>query len=144
MDGIVLGDTIDSFRQKRFVTAERRAKGSELAAVSAVLLTTLPPRVARWGQACRRVTEGRRNRSSAAFRSGGTESSNPASSSGESRANLRRAGMPTSDVEELLAERGLDVSYERRVAQHLVSFASMTPRSRLSPTFAVARLGSGL
>jgi len=33
-------------------------------------------------------------------------------SSGESRANLRRAGMPTSDVEELLAERGLDVSYE--------------------------------
>src|SRR5580700_7968919 len=30
----------------------------------------------------------------------------------ESRANLRRAGMPTSDVEELLAERGLDVSYE--------------------------------
>jgi hypothetical protein len=35
--------------------------------------------------------EGRRNRSSAlgkAFRSGGTESSNPASSSGESRANL--------------------------------------------------------
>jgi molecular chaperone DnaK len=88
MDGIVLGDTIDSFRQKRFVTAERRAKGSELAAVSAVLLTTLPPRVARWGQACRRVTEGRRNRSSAAFRSGGTESSNPASSSGESGANL--------------------------------------------------------
>src|ERR1700730_14103365 len=49
MDGIVLGDTLDSFRQKRFLTAERRAKGSELAAVSAVLLTTLPPRVARWG-----------------------------------------------------------------------------------------------
>jgi hypothetical protein len=47
MDGIVLGDTLDSFRQKRFLTAERRAKGSELAAVSAVLLTTLPPRVAR-------------------------------------------------------------------------------------------------
>jgi len=47
MAGIVLGDTLDSFRQKRFLTAERRAKGSELAAVSAVLLTTLPPRVAR-------------------------------------------------------------------------------------------------
>jgi hypothetical protein len=37
--------------------------------------------------ACWRVTEGPRTRSSAAFRSGGTESSNPASSSGESRAN---------------------------------------------------------
>jgi hypothetical protein len=37
--------------------------------------------------AYRRVTEGRRTRSSAAFRSGGTESSNPASSSGESGAN---------------------------------------------------------
>src|SRR6202043_2753098 len=49
MDGIVLGDTLDSFRQKRLLTAERRAKGSELAAVSAVLLATLPPRVARWG-----------------------------------------------------------------------------------------------
>ena len=37
--------------------------------------------------ACRRVTEGRRNRSNAlgkAFRSGGTESSNPASSSSQS------------------------------------------------------------
>src|ERR1700724_1609805 len=33
MDGLVLGDTLDSFRQKRFLTAERRAKGSELAAV---------------------------------------------------------------------------------------------------------------
>ena len=49
------------------------------------LLAALLPRAARWGQACRRVTEGRRNRSSAAFRSGGTESSNPASSSRESR-----------------------------------------------------------
>jgi len=29
------------------------------------LLAALLPRVARWGQACRRVTEGRRNRSSA-------------------------------------------------------------------------------
>ena len=47
MDGIVLGDTLDSFRQKRFLTAERRAKGSELAAISAVLLATFPPRVAR-------------------------------------------------------------------------------------------------
>jgi DHA2 family multidrug resistance protein len=36
MDGIVLGDTLDSFRQKRFLTA-----------VSAVLLTTFPLRVAR-------------------------------------------------------------------------------------------------
>jgi hypothetical protein len=26
MDGIVLGDTLDSFRQKRLLTAERRAK----------------------------------------------------------------------------------------------------------------------
>ena len=42
----------------------------------------------------------------------GTGSSNPSPSSGESLAYLRRAGMPTSDVEELLAERGLDVSYE--------------------------------
>jgi len=54
------------------------------------LLATLLPRVARWGQACRRVTEGRRNRSSAlgkTFRSGGTVSSNPSSSSGESSTN---------------------------------------------------------
>jgi hypothetical protein len=42
----------------------------------------------------------------------GTEGSNPVPSSGESRANLRRAGVPTSDVEDLLAERGQDVSYE--------------------------------
>jgi hypothetical protein len=33
MDGLVLGDTLDFFRQKSFLTAERRAKGSELAAV---------------------------------------------------------------------------------------------------------------
>ena len=36
----------------------------------------------------------------------GTEGSNPLPSSGESVCR------PTSDVEELLAERGLDVSYE--------------------------------
>jgi len=42
------------------------------------------------GEACRRVTEGRRTRSSVALRSGGTGSSNPASSSGESAANSDR------------------------------------------------------
>jgi hypothetical protein len=59
------------------------------------LLAALLPRAARWGQACRRVTEGRRNRSSAlgkAFRSGVTVSSNPSSSSGESGTNRAAAG----------------------------------------------------
>ena len=68
------------------------------------LLATLLPRVARWGQAWRRVTEGRRNRSSAlgkAFRSGGTASSNPPSSSGESLANWART--PSADVRRRLS-----------------------------------------
>ena len=64
--------------------------GSGYAGLGDTALGYAPASVARWGQACRRVTEGRRNRLSAlgkAFRSGGTESSNPACSSEESSAN---------------------------------------------------------
>src|ERR1700745_434687 len=93
MDGIVLGDTQDSFRQKCFLTAERRAKGSEVARLRRVL-DYVPASGRPMRLACRRVTEGPRTRSGAAFRSGGTESSNPASSSGESAANLILGGIP--------------------------------------------------
>jgi hypothetical protein len=54
-------------------------------------------------------------------------------SSGESRANLRRAGVPTSDVEELLAERGLDVSYEtvKALGAEIRTGARATASSRI-------------
>jgi hypothetical protein len=62
---------------------------------------------------CRRVTKGRRTRSSAAFRSGGTESSNPASSSGESansRSLLKLTSCRVAFRERALSAGGVAVS----------------------------------
>ncbi len=88
MDGIVLGDTQEFLSTETLLNRGTTRKRIRISRRFRRSLDYVPASGRPMRLAYRRVTEGRRTRSNAAFRSGGTESSNPASSSGESRANL--------------------------------------------------------
>jgi hypothetical protein len=84
-DRVLVGSSIDGFRCVTFRSADGRETSGFLPSAALVDQSIASPALADWTGRWVRDTEGRRTRSSAAFRSGATGSSNPASSSGESR-----------------------------------------------------------